>query len=349
MAKKLLALAVAAIMLVCTLTVYADDEINYYEDVETVVAVGETVCPIDLTYEYAVFGFMPDDIGKYTISSDALVGIASYNGMWVTVDLNSETISANSIVWECTSVGQSILFAVKSNKATATVTVTYGEITIVEIPRTPYENKVTPTEFTFDGNPDLLQYVETFDDIENTAVLGEDGYYHLDSVDGPILYARLDDGMMSLADAYSYGQIVGIVYNEAGELIKKNDYNEAFNAYYTCSDDGIYPLTEDIIEFYKEVGRSNSWYGADGWVGGECDDAWMFACYYLPDLNGLGDVTSDGKIDEYDYILVARHHFGTRTLTDDEFPRADTNCDGEINEYDYILIARHIMGTYVIG
>ncbi|MBO5879377.1 MAG: dockerin type I repeat-containing protein, partial [Clostridia bacterium] len=62
----------------------------------------------------------------------------------------------------------------------------------------------------------------------------------------------------------------------------------------------------------------------------------------------LGDVNDDGKIDQYDYVLVKRHHFDTRTLTDDEATRADANKDGKVDTYDYLLIARHYFGTYVI-
>ncbi len=63
----------------------------------------------------------------------------------------------------------------------------------------------------------------------------------------------------------------------------------------------------------------------------------------------LGDINSDGAINQYDYILVKRHYFGTRYLTDDEMLPADVNKDGAINQYDYILIKRHYFGTYVIG
>ncbi len=62
----------------------------------------------------------------------------------------------------------------------------------------------------------------------------------------------------------------------------------------------------------------------------------------------LGDVNNDGVINQYDYILVKRHHFATRTLTDEEFLRADVNKDGIVNQYDYLLVARHYFGTYVI-
>ena len=62
----------------------------------------------------------------------------------------------------------------------------------------------------------------------------------------------------------------------------------------------------------------------------------------------LGDVNDDGSINQYDYILVKRHYFGTRYLTDIERVRADINKDGTVNQFDYILICRHYFGTFEI-
>ena len=63
----------------------------------------------------------------------------------------------------------------------------------------------------------------------------------------------------------------------------------------------------------------------------------------------LGDANCDGTIDQFDYILVKRHYFGTRYLTETEMLPADANCDGTVDQFDYILIKRHYFGTYVIG
>lgn len=75
------------------------------------------------------------------------------------------------------------------------------------------------------------------------------------------------------------------------------------------------------------------------------------AMLYMGELNitaQRGDVNADGVINQYDYILVKRHYFNTRALTDDEKVRADVNGDGKVDQFDYILIARHYFGTYVI-
>ena len=68
-----------------------------------------------------------------------------------------------------------------------------------------------------------------------------------------------------------------------------------------------------------------------------------------PAVSGLGDVNKDGAIDQFDYILVKRHYFETRTLTADEKTRADVNKDGKVDQFDYILISRHYFGSYKIG
>ncbi|MBE6682932.1 MAG: hypothetical protein E7595_02130 [Ruminococcaceae bacterium] len=350
--KKTFSVLLAVIMLCLSLGVSAETE-NYYLDETTEFVIGSNSCAVSSEFDYTVYSFRPDEIGKYTITTDdGVIGMVSNNGMWVTVEAIDETVvNSKSINWDCSGVGQSIWFAVKSDKPTVNVTVEWEELIIVTIPRTEYIAKTEPATFEFTGNFDALEYVDTFDEVANEAVLGEDGFYHLDSAEGPVLYAKLDDSLMSLLDAYGYGQLVAVIYDDEGHVVEKIDFNAAFYEYYLCADptNCIYPLTDDLITIYKEMGKSNSWYGADGWVGGELDDAWMFACYYSNADGSLGDVNQDGEIDQYDYLLVKRHYFGTRYLTEAEASLADVNADGAVNQYDYILIKRHYFGTYTIG
>ena len=63
----------------------------------------------------------------------------------------------------------------------------------------------------------------------------------------------------------------------------------------------------------------------------------------------LGDINSDGDIDQYDYILAKRIHFNTYTPSTAEKVRGDVNGDGANDQYDYILIKRHHFKTYTIG
>ena len=347
--KTIIAIMLAALLICLSFSALAEGD-NYIEYTDDTLVEGENIVNLDGDYDYTVFAFRPTRIGKYTFTSLANIALASANGMWVTIDLSTETVNAQSFEWTCTDENQSIYIAVESAADHAVINIGWEEYVVVIIPRTPYENKATLSAFDFPYAESSLKKVDINDDVLNEAVLGEDGYYHLDSVDGPILYANLDDAAMSLSNANSFGQLVYPIY-EDGKLVSKIDYTDAFTEYEAVADADtlLYPLTEDIIAIFQNVGEANAWYGEDGWIGGELDDAWMFACYWKPEYNGLGDVNKDGTINQYDYILVKRHYFETRMLTDDELSRADINDDDSVDQFDYILIMRHYFGTYLIG
>lgn len=329
--------------------VLAEDNYAVFEDKSLVE--GDNTCALSDAYDYTMLLFAPTREGVYTFScDDAKIAIGSNNGMWATIEPSAETVNANSFEWTCSGVGQSIWVAVEGGKSEVVINIAWEEYVVVTIPRTEYENKATLEKFDFVYDESTLVKVDTRDDVESTAVLADDGFYHLDSADGPILYANLDDAGMSLVDINGVGQLVAVRY-EDGEVVSKTDYTAAFTAYQEAADSDtmLYPLTEDLITIFQTMGESNKWYGADGWVGGELGDAWMYACYWKPEYNGLGDVNNDEAIDQYDYILVKRHYFETRLLTDDEASRADVNLDEVVDQFDYVLIMRHYFGTYVIG
>ena len=108
---------------------------------------------------------------------------------------------------------------------------------------------------------------------------------------------------------------------------------------------------------YQGVGNSNAWYGSSGWVGGDLDDAWMFACYYLegerfdpedkPDVL-LGDADNDGKVNAKDYMMVKRVLLGTYDIANINAEAADVDGDGTLKVRDYMMLKRHILGTYDI-
>ena len=279
------------------------EEESNYEMIGVTIEIGadnEIPGPSSWEYTYTVFEFAPTSTGKYTFASnDGLIGIVSYNGMWITVgesttQVDPTTVTENEFVWSCTDVNQSIWVAVMPNANVATLNVTREDLdTSVEIPWTIYGNKVTPNNFTFTGDENKLQYVNVEDTTVDKAVLGNDGYYHLNKEDGPILFVDLDDQMMSLAAMNDNGKLAYVVY-EGAEVVSKTQYNDAFTAYYACADKdtGLYPLTEDLMTMYKNIGITNEWYSGTGFVTlGTEEDAWMFACYYDEAITSLAPST----------------------------------------------------------
>ncbi|MBR6514941.1 MAG: S-layer homology domain-containing protein [Clostridia bacterium] len=258
-------------------------ELPVYDDENSpfgYLAVGTYDYDLSADYQYTIYEFSPEEEGLYTITAnDSLVGIASYNGMWVSIEPSADTVNAASVEWECTSVGQSIWVSVKGGAATANITVEYeigGDDPEYPIYET-YTNVALPESVVLPEG--TFVNVAYNDETVDTAVLGEDGFYHLNSVDGAILYVNLADSTMNLSDAMSYGQLKGATW-EDGILKVITDYNEAYQAYIDVAADGYAPLTEDLMVILKEVGANQGWYGEGGWVA-STEDAWMFACYYV--------------------------------------------------------------------
>ncbi len=63
---------------------------------------------------------------------------------------------------------------------------------------------------------------------------------------------------------------------------------------------------------------------------------------------GLGDVTGDGKIDTFDYLLVRSHILNLTTLNDKQLKAGDVTEDGKIDTFDYLRIRAHILGINTI-
>ncbi|MBE6562560.1 MAG: hypothetical protein E7660_02365 [Ruminococcaceae bacterium] len=289
---KALAILIAVVMLLLPVSVFAAD-VNYAKGAALQADVEGLICTAEYeacAYDYTVYTFSPAETGKYTISSDKLLGIVSNNGMWITTPPSETTVTETSVTWECKSVGQRIWVAVLTQGQAATITVEYEPIEIITIPVIVYENTTTPEAFVFEEDAAALVNVNAQDEKVDAPVLGPDGLYRLNEATGPRIFVDLNDEQMSLAAALDYGQLKIAVFNDEGKTDHYVDYCEAFSEYLDCADSktGLYPLTEDLMEIYKEVGTYKGWYTEEGWLGFTKDDAWMFACYYF-----IGEVYED--------------------------------------------------------
>ncbi len=355
--KKALCFIMAAVLLCVPVTVFAEENVESAIDVGenyvyygTYLSTGSAEYTVSELYDYTIFAFAPVETGKYTFEvANGLIGIVSYNGMWVSIQPGAETITEASVSWECTGVGQEIWVAVITEDESASISITAAPSQIIVIEKIPYVNKTTPVAFTYPGDSADLLKVSITNSKVDTAVLGADGYYHLNSADGYILYANLSDPQMNLFSASEYGQLKGSVYDENGDLVSITDYNEAFLEYYACADSAtmLYPLTDDLIEIFQEVGANMNWYGTDGWVGGNYDDAWMFACYYSETpLFTVGDVNNDGQVNGKDSNTLMRIVGGKISVAEGsaEFLASDLNGDGVINAIDTNMLKRKLAG-----
>lgn len=145
-------------------------------------------------------------------------------------------------------------------------------------------------------------------------VLGSDGYYHLGSANGPILYVQLTYDKSSSTDGVTppyihlYDMVGGV--GETGTALRYANYDNYYvdgtyikEDYTTCmleygsyaakNDYGVYPLTYDLMYMIQNGGEYQGWYDLDhpSYVFLDADGnpdtsinlaiAWMFAvCYF---------------------------------------------------------------------
>ena len=157
-----------------------------------------------------------------------------------------------------------------------------------------------------------------------TVVYNEnDGYYHLNTVDGPIIYIRISSAVVesstSTETIYKYlpsfiamcetGRLGKVFYDESGAVIAKESYNDMLYQYAElCGTNGMYPLNKQLAQAIKNIGEHNGWFDLNSEFhifGDEAasvveENAWLFACAYenrkaLGTQNKPAPLTADGS------------------------------------------------------
>lgn len=258
---------------------------------ETKLALGSNSLTLDASAVTTVYEFKPDETGVYTFSVPS--GSGSVVGYWGASEwfLSNPNSTATSCQWDCTGVGQSAYIGV-SGASKFTLTVEKSSESGGDGSRTwtDYQNVHTPAAFA-----GVLTNKKSVDITKShTAVLGSDGYYHLDSADGARLYMNLKDSAWSLVEATGGANTLkGTVYDSNGNAtnyefltamkayaeVMKNDED---TDYYPT---GYYPLTEDLITFMKGYGNNQGWWNEsfsrfDAIKNGNAneDSMWMILC-----------------------------------------------------------------------
>ncbi len=146
-------------------------------------------------------------------------------------------------------------------------------------------------DFTVSGVSELTDFDITDSTLE--AVYNEnDGFYHLGSVDGPVLLVKLTVDSPYLASFKTIMETTHLavyVYGEDGVLDKKINYHNMMQKYIDSCDEtlGVYPLTPAIKEALTEIGNVWGWYkgGTSGIFSTLTapvvpENAYLFACCY---------------------------------------------------------------------
>lgn len=261
------------------------------------VATGTTnvnLVPGQLTY----FLFTPTRPGKYQFTASSTISYWGTNTNFIMDHTSSTNIANNkfSISISEGNIGASYILAVTAPAGVSSGTVTITRIgdpdtDVGDLPWETYKGTYEPKTFTFPGGN--LTYVDvTGNSADYNIVLGSDGYYHLNSASGPIVYVdfSVNAPYLSLINMLTQGQCSIRTYTkDSNNKVVKLDFTECVQSYVDCSDNAkkLYPLTEDLRYILKTCGEGYGWWDkTSGYIFGELTNvnteiAWMFACCYI--------------------------------------------------------------------
>ncbi len=113
---------------------------------------------------------------------------------------------------------------------------------------------------------DLSAPTGTYNLVFNAA----DGFYHLNSAEGPLVLARLGKPTAYLEAVEvilkEYSGMGKYFYDENGTFLKKESYTECLLTYceYLDEEQGVYPLTEDLMYMLTQRGEYAGWWDPKG-------------------------------------------------------------------------------------
>lgn len=270
-------------------------DISEYTISGTALVVGDNDLSMEPNTQNTLFEFAPAETGEYTFTAPVGILIGNWGTFTNPMDLSGDA-KTNVVVWECSAVGQSVLIGVAGDENIILNVEKTGEVDVhQEVVYVDYVNTHTPDESNNVQLEDNQELVPVDISKPQTAVLGEDGFYHLGDANGPVLYASLINDAADMYQAYysAYGarHLRGQLFDEEGNLVASYDFLRSLKAYVDAMDfDGFYPLTEDLEIFLKAYGGVQGWYNpmvssfAAIQEEHDADSAWLVACYYVAEV-----------------------------------------------------------------
>ena len=162
--------------------------------------------------------------------------------------------------------------------------------TIEDEPWVIYKKTAEISEYDLPKNAVLKEFDLTASTDSYTFVLNEeDGFYHLNTADGPLVLMRLAedcDYIACFATILDRSGVSRYFYDENGEFVEKVSYSECLLEYIECVDavEGVYPLTEDLKHIVTQRGEYVGWWDTES------------NGYLFKDINGNKDFTINTEL-----------------------------------------------------
>ncbi|MBQ7801240.1 MAG: hypothetical protein IJ375_02830, partial [Oscillospiraceae bacterium] len=246
--KRLLAM-VLALCMICSLATpaLAAEAGSYGMDYDTPLALGENNLTLLTEVETTVYEFCPDETGVYTITSDgaAEIGLCTGSAFWYSLPTEYVT---SSVTGNITSVGQSIIVAVKGVESCTLTVAKSGEYEDTTIKPTTYVNTHTPSSDNV--NWCSVDGATVGDDL----VLGNDGFYYYND---KLVVVNFAHSSISITGMLGSGGARYYEYDADGNVVAAYDYTNALLEYTAIGN--YYPMTNDLYEIIPNVCEAQGW------------------------------------------------------------------------------------------
>lgn len=174
-----------------------------------------------------------------------------------------------------------------------------AEHTVADEPWTVYATTATLAEYTLPAGASLSKFdITALSDAYNLVYNETDGYYHLNSADGPLVLVYLTKDNEYVSCYKTILENTGVnkyFFDENGEFVKKENYTDCLLEYieYVDETNGVYPLTEDLKYIIQQAGDYAGWWNINkaGYLFKDSagnndatvnvDIAWLFMCCYI--------------------------------------------------------------------
>ena len=266
---------------------------------------------VTLTGERDYFLFAPTEAGTYEFSTDNASAAIGYYGAPHFVQTasaaevvdNKFTISVKASMIGTDGTGTTILVIGIDGPGLDSATLNIQRTgdpqwDVSDEPWMIYTPTVELAPYTLPAGATLAEFDLTAASDAYNLVLGADGFYHLDSAEGPLVLVRLGEKSKYLDPYKTITEKTGVnryFFDENGEFIKKENYTDCILQYLEVMDEdsGTYPLTEDLKYIIQNHGIQNGWYDRDGHSylfvdqnrdpvpGINADISWLFMCCYI--------------------------------------------------------------------
>ncbi len=143
-----------------------------------------------------------------------------------------------------------------------------AEKTVEDIPAVEYQNIHAPKEYTVPDGVLLYDFRINSAEGYHLVYSEADGFYHLDSADGPLVYAVLGktpriSGLFDSFETMMVNRGIVCTFTDAdGNITDCEDFTYAMDAYIDAMDErkGVYPLTEDLKYMIGRIGENWGWF-----------------------------------------------------------------------------------------